>query len=456
MTGPAEPGTSSRGWLNVLGLHRRELRSWALYDWANSAFATTIMGAVLPVYFASVAAGHMAENMRTAYWGYTTALGLAIIALASPVLGAIGDYMGAKKRFLAGFMFLGVIASACLYFVTEGEWLLASVLFILGNIGFSGANVFYDGLLPHIASEDEVDRVSTAGYALGYVGGGVLLAVNLAMIVKPDLFGLADSGLATRLVFVSVAVWWLGFSIPLLRDVREPPRRLEEGEAANINPVRAGFKRLFETLREVRAHRELLILLLAFWLYSDGIGTIIKMGAVYAAEIGIGDTDIIGAFVLVQFLGIPFTFAFGALAGRIGARNGIYIALSVYTVISVFAFFMTTAWHFWALAVAISMVQGGAQGLSRSLYSTLLPKGKSSEFFAFFSVFDKFAGIMGPFLVGWIAALTGSGRYGIVSLVVFFIGGMWLLSRVDLEAGRRAALEEDATLRPVPAEGLDR
>jgi UMF1 family MFS transporter len=449
MTGPAESGASSRGWLNVLGLHRRELRSWALYDWANSAFATTIMGAVLPVYFANVAAGHIQENMATAYWGYTSAIGLAIIALASPVLGAIGDYMGAKKRFLAGFMFLGVVASACLYFVTEGEWLLASALFILGNIGFSGANVFYDGLLPHIASEDEVDRVSTAGFALGYVGGGLLLAVNLAMYMKPDLFGLADSGIAIRLVFVSVGVWWLGFSVPLLRDVREPPRRLEAGEGAHVNPVRAGFRRLSETLRELRGHRELLTLLLAFWLYSDGIGTIIKMGAVYGAEIGIGDTHIIGAFLVVQFLGIPFTFAFGLLAGRIGARNGIYIALSVYTVISIFAFFMTTAWHFWALAVAISMVQGGAQGLSRSLYSTLVPRGKSSEFFAFFSVFDKFAGIVGPFLVGWIAAVSGSGRYGIVSLVLFFIGGMWLLSRVDLEAGRRAAREEDATLRPV-------
>jgi UMF1 family MFS transporter len=456
MTGPADTGGTSRGWLNVLGLHRRELRSWALYDWANSAFATTIMGAVLTTYFASVAAGHMPGNVATAYWGYTTALGLAIIAIAAPVLGAIGDYMGAKKRFLAGFMFLGVVASACLYFVTEGDWLLAAVLFVLGNIGFSGANVFYDGLLPHIASEDEVDRVSTAGFALGYVGGGILLAINMVMMVKPDLFGLADRDFATRVVFVSVAVWWLGFSIPLLRDVREPPRRLEEGEAANINPVRAGFSRLFETLRELRNYRELLILLLAFWLYVDGIGTIIKMGAVYAIEIGIGQTHVIGGFLLVQFLGIPFTFGFGALAGRIGARAGIYIALVVYTVISVFAFFMSTAWHFWVLAVAISMVQGGAQGLSRSLYATLLPKGKSSEFFAFFSVFDKFAGIMGPFLVGWIAAVTGSGRYGIVSLVVFFIGGMWLLSRVDLEAGRRAALEEDATLVLAPGEERDR
>jgi UMF1 family MFS transporter len=453
MTRPAATGSASRGWLNVLGLHRRELRSWALYDWANSAFATTIMGAVLPIYFARVAAGHLAGNVATAYWGYTTALGLAIIALAAPALGAIGDYMGAKKRFLAGFMILGVIATACLYFVTEGEWLLAATLFIFGNIGFAGANVFYDSLLPHVASEDEVDRVSTAGYALGYVGGGILLAINLAMIMKPDLFGLADSGVATRLAFVSVAVWWLGFSIPLLRDVSEPPRRLEEDETAQLNPVRAGFGRLFETLGEVRKHRELLTFLIAFWFYTDGIGTIIKMASVYGTEIGIGETDLIGAFVLVQFLGIPFTFAFGALAGRIGARAGIYIALTVYAAISTFAFFMTEAWQFWALAVAVSVVQGGAQALSRSLYSTLVPKGKSSEFFAFLSVFQKFAGIIGPFAVGWIAALTGSGRYGILSLVVFFIGGMWLLSRVDLSAGRLAALEEDASLVLAPGDG---
>jgi UMF1 family MFS transporter len=285
------------------------------------------------------------------------------------------------------------------------------------------------------------------------VGGGILLAINLAMIMKPDLFGLADSGIATRLAFVSVAVWWLGFSIPLLRDVGEPPRRLEEGEAAQLNPVRAGFGRLFETLAEVRRHRELLTFLVAFWFYTDGIGTIIKMASVYGTEIGIGETDLIGAFVLVQFLGIPFTFAFGALAGRIGARAGIYIALTVYAAISTFAFFMTEAWQFWALAVAVSVVQGGAQALSRSLYSTLVPKGKSSEFFAFLSVFQKFAGIIGPFAVGWIAALTGSGRYGILSLVVFFIGGMWLLSRVDLSAGRLAALEEDASLVLAPGEG---
>lgn len=442
----------SRGWLSRLGLRSREQRSWAMYDWANSAFATTIMGAVLPVYFARVAAGDLPGNLATAYWGYTTAIGMTIIALASPVLGAMADFMGAKKRFLAAFMSLGVTATASLYFITHGEWLLASVLFIFGNIGFAGANVFYDSLLPHVASEEEVDRVSTAGYAIGYVGGGVLLALNLAMVMKPGIFGFADTGIATRAAFVSVAVWWAGFSIPLLRDVREPPRRLEAdetGEAEGISPVRAGFRRLFETLGEIRQHKELLKFLIAFWLYTDGIGTIIKMASIYGAEIGLGQNTLIGAFLVVQFLGIPFTFAFGALAGRIGARNGIYIALAVYALISAFAYFMSVAWHFWVLAVAVAMVQGGSQALSRSLYTTLVPRGKSSEFFGFFSVFAKFAGIFGPALMGWVAAVTGSGRYGILSLVIFFAGGIIMLSRVDIEAGRRAAAEEDAELVPV-------
>ncbi|NIR43825.1 MAG: MFS transporter [Gemmatimonadetes bacterium] len=407
------------------------------------------MGAVLPIYFARVAAEGLPGNVATAYWGYTTAAGLAIIALISPVLGATADYLGAKKRFLAGFMLLGVTATGCLFFVTRGQWPLASTLFVVGNIGFAGANVFYDSLLPHIASEEEVDRVSTAGYALGYVGGGILLAINLAMIMVPNLFGLADSGLASRLSFISVAVWWFGFSIPLLRDVSEPPRRLEADEGVRVNPVRAGFRRLKETIGHIRSYRELLIFLLAFWLYTDGIGTIIKMASVYGTEIGIGETHLIGAFVLVQFLGIPFTFAFGALAARIGARNGIYIALTVYSLISVFAFFMTEAWHFWLLAIAVSMVQGGSQALSRSLYSILVPRGKSSEFFSFLSVFQKFAGIFGPFLIGGIAAATGSGRYGILTLVIFFVGGMALLSRVDIEAGRRAARAEDSELVPV-------
>lgn len=420
-----------------------------MYDWGNSAFATTVMGVVLPTYYAEVAATELAPNVATAYWGNTTALAMLIIALAAPVLGAMADFMGAKKRFLAGFVALGVLATACLYFVTRGEYLLASGLFIVGNVGFTGSIVFADSLLPHIASDEEVDRVSAAGYALGYVGGGLLLAINMVMILQPGLFGLSDAGVATRWTFVTVAIWWAGFTIPLLRDVPEPPRRLEREEVALVSPLKAGFARLRDTFGEIRRYRELVIFLIAFWLYADGFGTIIKMAAIYGAEIGISRNALIGTFLVVQFVGIPFTFAFGALASRIGARGGIYIALIVYSLVSIFAFFMSEEWHFWVLGIAVGMVQGGVQSLSRSLYATMIPRAESSEFFSFMSVFQKFAGIVGPFMVAQVALITGSGRYGILALVLFFVGGMLILSRVDIDAGRRAARRGDAEFRPV-------
>ncbi len=437
-------------WLRALGLDRRELRSWALYDWANSAFVTTVIAAVLPIYYSSVAAGDLPRNVATAYWGYTAATALLLIAVASPMLGAMADYLGAKKRFLATFAGLGVLATACLYFVGRGDWPLATALFILGNVGFAGSIVFADSLLPHIAAEDEVDRVSTAGYAVGYIGGGLLLALNLLMIQRPDLFGLGDAATASRWAFITVAVWWAVFSIPLFRNVPEPPRRLRAEERLGARPLRASFRRLRETFREIRQYRDLFKFLIAFWFYNDGIGTIIKMATIYGTEIGIGQSSLIGALLLVQFVGIPFTFAFGTLAGRIGTRNGLYLALGIYALISVFGYFLSSAWHFWVLALAVGMVQGGAQALSRSLYATMVPRAKSSEFFGFFSVFAKFAGIAGPLLFGLVGQLTGTSRLGILALVVFFLGGMVMLSLVDIEEGRRVARREDATLRPAP------
>lgn len=437
-------------WLRVLGLHRRELRSWALYDWANSAFATTIMATVLPIYYSTVAAAELPDHVATAYWGYTAAIALFIIAIISPVLGATADYLGAKKRFLAGFAGLGVVATACLYLVERGDWPLASALFVLGNVGFAGSIVFYDSLLPHIAADDEIDRVSTAGFAVGYVGGGLLLAVNLVMIQRPDLFGLSDAATATRWVFVTVAVWWAIFSIPVLRDVPEPIRRLQTDEVPGTQPIRASFRRLRETFGEIRQYRDLFKFLIAFWFYNDGIGTIIKMATIYGTEIGIGQGSLIGALLLVQFVGIPFTFAFGALADRIGARNGLFLALGVYTIISFFGYFVANAMHFWILAFAVGAVQGGAQALSRSLYTTLVPKSKSSEFFGFYSVFSKFAGIAGPLIFGLVGQISGTSRIGILTLVIFFVGGMILLSLVDFEEGRRVARREDSATTPAP------
>src|SRR5690606_11687278 len=298
-------------------------------------------------------------------------------------------------------------------FVERGDWLLASTLFLVGSIGLTGSIAFADSLLPHIARGDEIDRVSTAGYAMGYLGGGLLLAVNAAMIAKPSLFGLADAGVASRVSFVSVAVWWLLFSIPILRNVQEPPRRLEPGEPARGNPAAAAFRRLRETFGEVRQYRETFKFLLAYWLYIDGIHTIQKLAAIYGSELGLGQGTLIGALLLVQFVGIPFSFAFGALASRIGTRQGIYLALGVYTLIAIFGYFVREAWHFWALALMVGLVQGGAQGLSRSFYAGMIPRARSSEFFSFFSVFEKFAGIMGPAIFGVVGQLTGTSRFGI-------------------------------------------
>ncbi len=434
-------------WVGRLGLGRRELRAWAMYDWANSAFATTIMAAFLPIYYSQVAASQLPDSVATAYWGYTTAIALAIVAVLSPALGAIADYMGAKKRFLAGFMAFGVTFTALLYLAGEGDWLLASGIFIVANIGFAGANVFYESLLPSVAREDEVDRVSTAGFAIGYVGGGVLLAVNAAWYLWPTSFGFADGGQAVRASFVSVAVWWALFSLPLFRTVREPGRRLVAGEEAGLNPVTAGFSRVMATLREIRGHPDLFLFLLAFLIYNDGVGTIIKMGAIYGEEIGIGTPHVVGALLVLQFVGIPFTFAFGQFATRVSAKSGILVCLAVYSGIAAFGFFMSEPWQFWALAFGVAMVQGGIQGLSRSLYASMIPAGRSTEFFGFYSVSSKFAGIAGPLVFAAVGQSMGTSRWGILSLVVFFTVGAAVLTRVDVEAGQELARKEESTMR---------
>ncbi len=430
-------------WLQALGLHRRELRAWALYDWANSAFVTTIVAAVFPIFYATVAAADLPDHEATQRYAFTTAIALALVALLTPVLGAVADYLGAKKRLLGTFLALGVVATATMFFISQGAWLFASLMFVLGNVGFSGANVFYNSLLPHIAREREIDRVSTAGYALGYLGGGLLLAINLAWILRPGTFGLADAEVATRLSFVSVAVWWVGFSLPLFRRVSEPPRQLELDEAAGLNPVRVAVTRLVETFHEIRSYRHAFLFLLAFLAYNDGISTIIRMAAVYGTEIGLGQTHLIGAILVVQFVGIPCTFLFGLLAGRVGAKRALYLGLAVYVVVSVLGYFMTVPWHFYTLAILVGMVQGGSQGLSRSLYASLIPRHKSAEFFSFFAVGDKFAGILGPVIFGWVSVLAGSSRLSILAVIAFFVIGMALLTRVDVRSGQRYARQVD-------------
>ena len=418
-----------------------------MYDWANSAFMVTIVTAVFPIYFSSVAAADLEPATASFRFAVTTTVALTFVAVLAPVLGALADFAGIKKKMLGACVGLGVVATACMYFIQQGDWLLAALLFAFANIGVTSSLVFADSLLPHIASPAELDRVSTAGYALGYLGGGLLLVVNLAWIQAPEAFGLSGAELASRLSFVSVAIWWLGFSIPLFRKVPEPVRTLEADERAGESAIRASFVRLGETLRELRGYRQAFVMLLAFLVYNDGIGTIIRMATTFGTEIGLAQGDLITAVVLVQFVGVPFAFVFGQLAARIGAKHAIFLSLVVYTVISVLAYGMTTATEFYALALLVGMVQGGSQALSRSLFASMVPRHKSAEFFGFFGVFEKFAGIVGPGVFAVMIALTGSSRGAILSLITFFVVGGLLLSRVDVEAGQEAARRAEADLR---------
>lgn len=414
-------------------IKKKEVLSWCLYDWAYSSFATIVISAVLPVYYSQVAAADLPGNTATVYWGYTTVFALIVSVMLAPVMGAVADFSGIKKRLLLIFAAIGIFSTALLYYVTSGDWLLASLLFIFGNIGFSMSEVFYNSILPSVAGPEEIDRVSVKGYALGYLGGGILLALDIGLIQI-----MTDKALATRISFITVSIWWALFTIPFILHVREPAVTKRKRMDGNI--LTAGFKRLSLTFSELRRYRELFLFLAAFWIYNDGIGTISKMATIYGAEIGISQSALIGALLMTQFVGIPFSFAFGNLARLIGAKNSIMLGLFVYTVISIGSYFMETALHFFILAFLVGTVQGGTQALSRSLYGSMLPKEKTAEFFGFYGMSSKFAGIVGPLVFVVVSQLAGTSRLSIFSLIIFFITGAFLLNRVDVERGVRASL----------------
>ena len=425
--------------LDRIGLGRRELRAWAMYDWANSAFQTTIVAAIFPIYFQKVAAAGLPGPVATSRFAWATTIAILFVAILAPVLGAMADHAPLKKRLLGLFMGVGAVATAAMFFITRGDWQLALALFVVANVGVAGSIVFYESLLPHIAAKEELDRVSTAGYALGYLGGGVLLAVNILMMSKPQWFLLPNREVAVRASLASVALWWLLFSIPLFRHVPEPPVRLNPAERVTGPALGSAMRRLLETLRELRRYRQAFMLLLAFLVYNDGIQTIIRMATTYGTEIGIDENAMIAALLITQFIGVPFGFLFGLFAARIGPKRAVFVGLATYSVITILGYFMRTATHFYLLAIMVGMVQGGTQALSRSLFASMIPKHKSSEFFAFFGVFERYAGILGPALFAWVVAHSGTSRNAILSVLAFFIIGGALLTRVDVEAGRQAA-----------------
>ena len=442
-------GSQPTGFLERFGLHRPELRAWAMYDWANSAFYLIVITSVFPIFYQQVAASGLEPETATFRFSMATAIALGLVAISAPVLGALADFLAWRKRMMAFFVLLGVLATACMFLIRDGDWVLATVLFGIGNFAVATSFVFYDSFLPHIAKGDEMDRVSTAGYALGYLGSGLLLVGFLP--------GIQESfASAARLAFVGVAVWWGVFSLPLFFRIKEPPREIEADELDASSAIRVSFQRLKETFREIKTYRQAFQMLLAMLIYNDGIGTIVRMAGIYAVERGVPRKDTVTAILLVQFIGIPFAFLFGMLAGKIGPKRSILGALGVFTIVCIAAYNLgggpehETVRQFYIIAFMVGAVQGGAQALSRSLFASMIPKHKASEFFGFFSVFEKFAGIFGPLIFGWMIIATGSTRGAILSVIAFFIVGGAILAFVDVEAGRRHAKEMDERLIAAP------
>jgi len=421
-------------------MNRRARRAWCFYDWANSAFAAVVMASLFPPFFRELAiAAGRGEAAATALWGYVTAGALLLIAVSAPILGAIADAAGARKKFLAFLAGLGILATGLFATLGTDDWRPAAALFVAANFGFAGSIIFYESLLPGLARGRDMDRLSAQAYGLGYAGGGLLLVVDLLMVMHPDWFGMPDRGFAIRASFVSVAIWWGLFSLPLFKYVPEPPVTAVAGGRAAGSVVVRGFRRLAGTFREISRYRQLMLFLAAYWIYNDGIGTIVKMAAAYGSEVGIGITALMGALVLTQVVGIPFSLLFGKLAGRIGPKPAVLLGLGVYLIISIFGFFISNATHFYILAGLVGTVQGGAQALSRSLFGSMVPRHRTSEFFGFYSTSGKLAGMAGPLVFGLVSQMTGTSRLGILSLVVFFTVGGWLLTRVDVAAGQAAA-----------------
>lgn len=415
---------------------RRSIRAWALYDWANSAFSTTVVAGFFPLFFKQYWSAGASAADTTFRLGLGNATASLVILFLAPVLGAVADHSGGKKKLLATFAALGVVATAALCFVDGGNWGAALWLFVIANLGFSASLIFYDALLVDVAPTPLMDRVSALGYALGYLGGGILFAVNVGMVLRPHWFGLGDSAVAVRVSFLSVALWWAVFSMPLVARVHERRRMrpLPWGPAMS-----AGLRDLRHTLAAVRRLRMAFLFLAAYWLYIDGVGTIIRMAVDYGLSLGFDPHSLILALLLTQFVGFPAAIGFGRLAGVFGTKRAIYLALAVYVAVTVWAYFLENERQFYMMAIAIGLVQGGLQSLSRSYFARLIPADRAGEFFGLYNMLGKFAAIIGPLLVGWTALATGSARLSILAVVLLFGGGGVLLWWVDEERGARDA-----------------
>ena len=413
--------------------------AWAFYDWANSAFATTVMAGFFPIFYGAITQDMDAVDAQV-WFTRTITLSSLAVALMAPILGAIADRGGSRKRFLATFAWLGILTTAALAYVAEGQWAMGLVLYGLGTVGFSGANIFYDSMLVDVADKESMDLVSAYGYSVGYLGGGLLFAINVLMVASPELFWLADKSAAVKTSFVSVAVWWGLFSIPVLLFVKEEPTK---HRAPRLEAVRAGLQQLANTGGELKKLKVLVIFLIGYWLYIDGVNTVIKMAVFFGDTVlSLPQEALVTALLVTQFVAFPAALGFGWMGKKIGAKRAILVGLVIYIGTLVFAWrWLDTIGDFYALAIIVGLVQGGVQGLSRSLFGQLIPVSKTAEFFGFFNMVGKFAAILGPALMGWVPTQTGNARDGILAVSVLFIVGGFLLSRVNVAEGRRMADE---------------
>ncbi|MGH8307122.1 MAG: MFS transporter [Gammaproteobacteria bacterium] len=407
----------------------RKVWGWAFYYWGNHAFATSVVALFFPIFFKDYWSAGADVSVSTFRLGVANSVASLVVALSAPVLGAIADRGSRKKRFLMFSAYMGAVMVFALHFVAKGAWEWAVLFYVLASIGYFWGNVFGDSMLVSVAEKDKLDMTSAVGYCMGYLGGGVFLVLGVLMSLKPQWFGLPDAATAVRWILVFTAIWWVVFSLPLLFWVPEPRRTVVR--IGLIQAAKEGFGQLITTFKHVRAYKPVFMFLIAYWVYIDGVNTIIQMAVDYGKAIGFSTTDLILAVLMVQFIGVPAAILFGRLGERIGPKIAIFIGLAVYVFISVFAAFMHHSWEFFVLAGLVGLVQGGVQLLSRSYYARLVPAERPGEFFGFYNMLGEFAAIIGPVLIGFVSYMTGSPRVSILSVILLFVVGAVLLALVD-------------------------
>lgn len=432
---------------------RTQIFGWAMYDWANSAYITTVTVAVLPIYFAGVVVPPEGfEIWGTNYsastlWGFMISISALFVFLFAPVLGAISDFSAAKKKFLMFFCYLGSLFAALIFFCQGGDVWLTMIFFVLAQVGFVGGNVFYDAFLPQIATEDKIDWVSGKGFAYGYVGGGLQFAISLALVAGHGSLGISE-GLAARIAITMAGLWWAGFSIVTFVKLKEAPSSETMPEEFHRLPTwwafaKIGFLRTVKTAQKVKSFKHLLLFLVAYMIYNDGIQTVISMATIYGKdELQFSATVLMVTLLIIQFIAIGGALLFGKIGEKIGAKRALMITLGLWSVVVIYAFFMTDPTEYFILGVIVGMTMGGSQALSRSFYGAMIPPKASAEFFGFYSVFNKFSAIWGPLVFALIRQWTGTARLAIISLIVFFIIGFVLLSLVDVAKAKEARNSE--------------